>query len=175
MPDIIYDVAVSADGFICGPKADVSAFPAEGRHVDAYLERVTGYATVIMGRRTYEFGYAYGLAPGDNPYPHAKTFVFSTRLGLPAGAAVTQISCEWGDRIAEIKARSTGPIYLCGGGAFAGWTLERGLIDRLRLKRAPIVLGDGVRLFGACTRPATGQVVASESWQNGVAYCEVIL
>lgn len=175
MPDIIYDVAVSADGFICGPDADISAFPAEGPHVDHYLARVAGYACVIMGRRTYEFGYAYGLSPGDNPYPHAECLVFSTRLELPADASVTKVAAGWADRIASLRSKARGPIYLCGGGAFAGWLLERGLIDRLRLKRAPVVLGDGVRLFGPCTMPATGRVVASQTWDNGVAYCEVLL
>ena len=95
------------------------------------------------------------------------------RLELPARSDVKCVRAGWADHIASLKARSHGPIYLCGGGAFAGWLLERDLIDRLRLKRAPVVLGDGVRLFGAAKRPVSGRVVASECWPSGVAYTEV--
>ena len=60
MQPIIYDVAVSIDGYIAGPGGDISAFPASGRLVDDYLERLADYRTVIMGRDTYEFGYRFG-------------------------------------------------------------------------------------------------------------------
>jgi dihydrofolate reductase len=46
-----------------------------------------------------------------------------------------------------LKASSSAPIYLCGGGAFAAALLSMGVIDVLRLKRAPVLLGGGVRLF----------------------------
>jgi len=175
MPDIIYDVAVSADGYICGPDADISAFPAEGPHVEAYLERVASYGTVLMGRRTYEFGYGFGLPVGANPYPHAEALVFSASIDLPGDAAVTVVRDDWHARIKALKNSVTAHIYLCGGGAFAGWMLDQGLIDRLRLKRAPVILGDGVPIFGASAKPVIGQVTASETWPNGVAYCEVRL
>ena len=175
MPDIIYDVAVSADGYICGPDADISAFPAEGPHVAAYLERVAGYGTVLMGRKTYEFGYRFGLAPGANPYPHAASYIYSTTLRLPGDAGVAVVSSDWETQIRALKAGATRDIYLCGGGEFAGWMLGLKLIDRLRLKRAPVVLGDGVPVFGASALPIVGEVTASESWPNGVAYCEVRL
>jgi dihydrofolate reductase len=175
MPDIIYDVAVSADGYICGPDAEVSGFATQGPHVDAYTARLATYGTVLMGRRTYEFGYAYGLPAGANPYPRAKTWVFSTTLVLPADAAVSAVRDTWQDRIAALKAQAVAPIYLCGGGAFAGWMLDRGLIDRLRLKRAPVILGGGVSIFGASKTPVIGEVTASRTWANGVAYAEICL
>ena len=61
MHPIIYDVAVSLDGFICGPQADISKFDFEGPVVDDYHLRMDGYETAIMGRLTYEFGYQFGL------------------------------------------------------------------------------------------------------------------
>ena len=33
MREIIYDAAVSLDGFIAGPGGDASAFPGEGDHI----------------------------------------------------------------------------------------------------------------------------------------------
>lgn len=50
--------------------------------------------------------------------------------------------------VRDLKFASNGPIYFCGGGVFAGSLLAKGAIDFLRLKRAPVILGSDVRLFG---------------------------
>lgn len=52
------------------------------------------------------------------------------------------------ETINMLKQTATTDIYLCGGGTFAGWLLENEQIDQLRLKINPIVLGDGIPLFG---------------------------
>lgn len=153
MQPLIYDVAVSVDGFIDGPGGDISAFPAEGPIVDDYLARLEGYAAALMGRATYEFGYRFGLVPGANPYPAMKTVIVSTSLGLPSGAEVEVVAADAASRVAALKREAAGPVYLCGGGALAGWAAASGLLDVLRLKRPPIVLGAGTPLLrGAAPR-----------------------
>lgn len=152
MQSVIYDVAVSIDGFICGPNGDISQFAHEGAPVEDYQTRLQAYATAIMGKATYEFGYRFGMQPGQKPYPHMTTYVYSQSIELPddngAQCDVTIVAANWQSHVQELKATSPGPIYLCGGGQFAGSLLTAGMIDLLRLKRAPIILGDGVRLFG---------------------------
>lgn len=81
---LVYDVAVSLDGYISGPKHDTSAFVMTGDHVDAYFDRIAGYPAVVMGRTTYEAGYTWGLKPGVKAYPHMDHHVFSKGLQLPA-------------------------------------------------------------------------------------------
>lgn len=61
MRRIVYYVATSLDGFISGPDEDVSGFANEGNGVTKYLADLADYDTVIMGRKTYEFGYRFGL------------------------------------------------------------------------------------------------------------------
>ncbi|WP_421723009.1 dihydrofolate reductase family protein [Bauldia sp.] len=173
MQPIIYDVAVSADGFIAGPDADISKFPHNGSAVDGYFERLETYRSVIMGRATYEFGYGYGLTPGANPYPHMTCFVFSRTIELPSGADVTVVRGYDIRRIDELQRSADGPIYLCGGGVFAGWLMSLGRIDILRLKRASILLGDGTRLFGDYTGGVNTELVSSDLEDNGVAYQEL--
>ena len=148
MHPIVYDVAVSLDGFISGPDGDVSRFAHEGPVVDDYTARLATYSTAIMGRATYEFGYRFGLEPGQNPYALMTTHVFSDTLQLPKDSEVIGQPRVTRAAIARVKQDATGPIYLCGGGAFAGILLDLGLIDLVRLKRAPVVLGGGVALFG---------------------------
>lgn len=148
MKPIIYDVAVSIDGYISGPNSDISSFPKDGQVVEDYLDRMQGYAVAIMGRKTYEFGYAFGLAAGQNPYPSMETHVFSRSIELPDSRDISLHDRSDRIIILDIKKNAAGPIYLCGGGEFAGWMLSEGLIDVLRLKRTPIILGGGTRLFG---------------------------
>ena len=155
MQPVIYDVAVSADGFICGADGDVALFPHDGPMVRDYRERLGGYAVALMGRRTYTFAYAHGLPPGANPYPHMRTVVVSASLDLPPDAAVEHRSSVDAEAVRSLAREAGGPVYLCGGGAFAGWMARERLIDRLRLKRAPVIYGRGVSLFedGPALRP----------------------
>jgi dihydrofolate reductase len=167
MHPVIYDVAVSLDGFIAGPRGDVSQFAHDGPVVEDYHSRMAGYDTAIMGRASYEFAYQFGLQPGQNPYPHMKTHVFSATMDVPDCADIHVERSLTPDAIAGIKQSAQGPIYLCGGGAFAGSLLAAGLIDKLNLKRAPVVLGSGTMLFGDKVTPNRFERLSSKSYDNG--------
>jgi dihydrofolate reductase len=120
-----------------------------------------------MGRATYEFGYRYGLAPGANPYPHLESYVVSSSIELPAEADVTVVRSDPAVLLRELQQRATGPVYLCGGGALAGWMLSQGLLDVLRLKRAPVILGEGTRLFGSCADTTELTCVGTTVYDGG--------
>lgn len=175
MQPIIYDAAISADGFIAGPSADISKFPAQSPAVDDYFARLKTYACAIMGRATYEFGYGFGLRPGANPYPHMQTVVFSRSVVLPDPCEVEIVRERDTARIETLRQNSDGPVYLCGGGVFAGWLLSLGLITTLRLKRAPIFLGGGTRLFGDHADGLDARLVESKLYDDGMLYQEFAL
>lgn len=148
MSKIVYYVAASLDGFIAGPNNDVSNFVGEGNGVEKYLNDLKNFNTVIMGRKTYEFGYEFGLEPGQPAYPHMQHYIFSNSLELENMHDLIHIEELKIDRINEIKESSSTDVYLCGGGQFAGWLLDNGQIDVLKIKINPIVLGGGVPIFG---------------------------
>lgn len=148
MSKLIYDVSVSIDGYISGPDGDVSQYPHSSPMVDDYFERLSGYTIAVMGRATYEFGYAFGLKAGANPYPNMRSIVLSRSITLPDDTAVEIIRTEACEFVRDLKKDETGSIYLCGGGALAGSLARAGLIDELHLKRPHILLGGGTRLFG---------------------------
>jgi len=172
MQPIIYDVAVSIDGFISGVDGDISQFASEGAIVDDYYARLTGYSVAIMGRNTYEFGYRYGLEPGANPYRHMKTIVFSSEIKLPENRDVSVVRTLERPFLEDMKMSAEGPIYLCGGGQFAGVLLDAGLIDVLRLKRAPILLGQGVPLFRTASRCPVLVNTMTRPYDNGSVFQE---
>ncbi len=168
MQKIVYYVASSLDGYITGPNEDISQFVLQGPGVDQYQADLQAFKTVIMGRKTYEFGFQYGLPPGQPAYPHMEHYIFSDTLQLDNLAPTVHIEKRSLDRVRAIKAAADTDIYLCGGGQFAGWLLEHGLIDQLKLKLNPVVLGDGIPLFGDSKATKQWQLKAQESFSDGL-------
>lgn len=152
MREIIYYVAASIDGFIAGADGDVSGFVPEGSGIDQYFADLKNFDTVIMGRKTYEFGYQYGLEPGQPAYPHMEHYIFSSTLRLSTIHEKIHICPLDINIVRELKNQEGTPIYLCGGGQFARWLLDHELIDVLKIKLNPFVQGEGIRLFGNSTK-----------------------
>ena len=168
MRKIIYYVASSLDGFISGINEDISGFVATGNGVDKYLSDLAQFDTVIMGRHTYEFGYKFGLQPGQPAYQHMSHHIFSDNFKLenPApGVHIKKIDLR---EIETIQNQPGSDIYLCGGGQFAGWLLDNKKIDTLKLKLNPLILGQGVRIFGSSKQTYKATLINTEVNQNGL-------
>lgn len=169
MKKIIYYVAISIDGLISGPNDDTNGFTAAGDGVSKYLADLQDFKTVIMGRRTYEFGYKYGLKPGQPAYPHMQHYIFSKTLKFENQSNQLTL-CDLNlSIIKDLKKASETDIYLCGGGQFAGWLLENKMIDVLKIKLNPLILGDGIRLFGNSTKQYNLKMVDSQIFADGLA------
>lgn len=168
MSKIIYYVASSLDGYIAGENDDISKFVPSGKGVEKYLSDLQSFKTVIMGRRTYEFGYKFGLVPGQPAYPHMTHHIFSETLKIENLAENVKIEKRSIERIKEIKEESKTDIYLCGGGQFAGWLLDNELIDILKLKLNPIILGKGIRIFGNSDLSMVSDLIEKESFDHGL-------
>jgi dihydrofolate reductase len=168
MSKIIYYVASSIDGFIAGTNDDISDFAEGGNGVDKYLSDLQNFKTVIMGRRTYEFGYQYGLEPGQPAYPHMEHFIFSDSLKFEKISKTVHVVSKSIDLVKEIKNSADTDIYLCGGGEFAGWLWDNGLIDQLKIKLNPIILGEGIKLFGNSTKKAKFKLIESETFDESL-------
>ncbi|MCB0835487.1 MAG: dihydrofolate reductase family protein [Bacteroidetes bacterium] len=165
---IIYYVAASIDGFISGPGDDISGFVADGNGVEKYLADLQEFDTVIMGRKTYEFGYKYGLKPGQPAYPHMEHYIFSRTLKLENAHEKIHIHPPDLDLIQNLKSAEGTPVYLCGGGVLAGWLLENELIDILKIKLNPFIQGEGVRIFGDSKKTYQLQLLEKETFENGL-------
>ena len=120
------------------------------------------FDTVIQGRASYDVARAAGI---ERPYAHLSEFVATrSETAPPDGVMFTADALA---TVRELKRREGLAIYLCGGGNLAGELLPE--IDRLILKRNPVVLGSGIRLFG--TTGATIQrfrLVGSRAFESGV-------
>ena len=168
MRNIIYYVATSIDGFIEGSHGDISGFVMESNGVKQYLEDLKKFDTVIMGRKTYEFGYQFGLKPGQPAYPHMQHYIFSNTLHFENPHQQVKVHKPDLELIKQLKSESGTDIYLCGGGIFAGWLLEHELIDYLKIKLNPLILGSGVRLFGNTKKSVTLESIELTEYDHGL-------
>jgi dihydrofolate reductase len=170
MKKIVYYVASSIDGFISGPNDDVSGYVSQGTGVEQYLSDLAGFDTVIMGRNTYEFGYAYGMKPGQpSPvYVSMEHYIFSDSLRFENPHPKIHVKPVELEEVEKIKEQSTTDIYLCGGGQLAGWLLDNHKIDILKIKLNPLILGQGVRLFGDSKQNYKTELLDTQVYEGGL-------
>lgn len=170
MRKLVYHIATTIDNFIAHNDGSAHGFQMEGDHAADYMEHLKQYDTVVMGKGTYEIGYTYGMKPGDAPYPHMQHYIFSKTLKFDKAPAaqVQVINTDPAAFIRNLKQEQGTDIYLCGGGAFAGFLFEQQLIDSLIIKLNPVVFGDGIRLFGKSRKKADLLLQDSKTYGSGV-------
>ena len=103
MRKIVYYVVTSLDGYIAGENDDVSMFAHAGEGVDQYFYDPESFDTVIMSRKTYEFGYQFGLKPGKPAYPKMEHYIFSNSLSFEKSSEQVQVVPLELDRLSELK------------------------------------------------------------------------
>ncbi len=167
MRKIVYYVATSLDGYISGKDNDISLFAHEGEGVEQYMYDLESFDTVIMGRKTYEFGYQYGLKPGMPAYAHMEHFIFSDSLSFEEQNEQVKVVKPNLEFLHKLKNQCGSDIYLCGGGTFAGWLMKHQMIDVIKLKVNPIILGTGVQLFGDYSIPYRLEVKYNQTFDDG--------
>lgn len=168
MRKITYYVASSLDGLIAGKDDNINGFVQSGEGVDQYLKDLQDYDTVIMGRRTYEFGYKFGLQPGQPAYPHMQHHIFSNSLNLPDVSSQVHVHPLNIEIVKELKQEKGSDIYLCGGGEFAGWLLDHELVDELKIKLNPLILGRGIRVFGPSEKTYQLKLIDTKTFSDGL-------
>ncbi|WP_226530774.1 dihydrofolate reductase family protein [Metabacillus niabensis] len=173
MAELIYHVAVSLDNFIADQgmlEGDInkSLFLFDGEHVPDFLSDIQQYDAVLMGRKTYEFGFQFGAKPGEPGYKGIKHYIFSNSLQFESNEEVELIKGDAIGFIKNLKQQEKGKIWLCGGGELAGALLKHKLIDQLVLKVNPIIVGEGIFLFGSVKPRFKLRLVDMKQYSNGV-------
>ncbi|MDP5276747.1 dihydrofolate reductase family protein [Chengkuizengella axinellae] len=168
MRKIIYDIATTLDNFVAREDRTVDGFIMEGQHAEEYIERIKEYDTVLMGKHTYEFGFSYGIEPGEPAYPNMMNYVFSRSTHYPTDKGIKVIRDNQISFIEELKQTPGSDIWLCGAGTFAGFLLDHQLIDQLILKVNPIMFGKGISLFGDIRKELELSLINSKTYENGV-------
>ncbi len=168
MRKIIYFTAASVDGFTAGRKGDRSLFVKSGSSTTRRHEELDGVDTVIMCRQSYEAGFGYGLTPGQPLCEGLVHYIFSNSMQFDVAHPDMHVLAPNVENVTRLKEEEGANIFLYGGGYFAGWLLENGLIDTVKLRINPAIVGDGERIFGQSPQSARLELVESQSADDGV-------
>ena len=181
MGTILVSENVSLDGVIQDPAGD------EGFRVGGWvglikdspqlnklaLDEALGAEALLLGRRSYEwFAGRWPSRNGEladrlNSLPK---YVVSSTLEAPAWNNSTVLN---GDPVAEaskLKQELSGVILVPASFRLLRTLMEHDLIDGLRLKIFPVVLGAGERLFGETSDKKPMRLVATQTLGDGVAF-----
>jgi dihydrofolate reductase len=148
MTAVLWHTTMSLDGFIAGRNDAMEwafDYPGPNAAVDGVL-RSTG--AIVLGRRTYEIedrdrGGFYGGA-WDGPI-----FVLTHKAPatVPAWMTGTFVTDGIERAVASAKAAAGTKNVVVFGADTARQCMEAGLLDEILVHVAPVLLGDGVRLF----------------------------
>jgi len=167
MKRLRYQVAVSLDGFIAGPKGEYDWIVSDPSIDFGALFKE--FDTAVMGRKTYEALVANG---GDGSLTGLDVVVFSRSLPPRTLERVRITNEDAPDVVKALKAQAVQDIWLFGGGALFRSLLDARLVDTVEVALIPVLLGHGVPLLppGASTKlelvdqktlPASGIVALS--------------
>lgn len=152
------------------------AMPLFHREAAAFLGGIYQRADAFLfGRRTYEiFAGSWGAVPDPSVSPIAQAlhsrpkYVVSTTLTEPQWADTTVLSGDVAAAIGELKATSEGELQVHGSGALVRWLHENRLVDEMTLLTAPVVVGQGTRLFPDSGPDAALELVDVRAVPEGV-------
>ena len=128
----------------------------------------------LFGRRTYDLfaGYWGVMDPGSSSIADALNtrpkYVASTTLTDPRWADTTVLSGDLAAAIGELKAKPGGELQVHGSGALTRWLLENDLVDEMNLLVAPVVVGQGTRLFPDNGPDMALDLVESRAFPRGI-------
>lgn len=165
---------LSIDGFIARPDGTLDFLEGDGTAEmgdNGYEEFMAGIDAIVMGRHTFE------VVMGLGPWAFTKkVFVLSSGAVdfAPAhaqGADVEHLNAAPEEVVTQLSARGFHHLYIDGGATVQRF-LRAVLIDRLIVTHVPVLIGQGIPLFGALERDIPLKLVASRSLPGGLVQSE---
>jgi dihydrofolate reductase len=137
------------------------------------LDEALGAEALLLGRRSYEWfagrwpSRSGELADRLNSLPK---YVVSSTLRDPDWNNSTVLTGDAADEVTKLKQELDGEILVPASFQLLRTLIEHDLVDELRLKVFPVVLGDGERLFGQTSDKKPLRLVHTQTVADGIAY-----
>jgi dihydrofolate reductase len=171
---------LSLDGFAAGPNGEMDWIRVDDELFD-YAGNQTGRSDLALyGRSTYDMMDAYWPTAGDSPdaskhdkehsewYNRVEKVVVSKTMQANGKPKLTVISDNVAERINALKQLDGAEITMFGSPGLAKTLLHHNLIDDYWLFINPVLLGDGIPLFGDIDKHVKLNVLESRSLNCGV-------
>jgi dihydrofolate reductase len=152
MTKIIWHITMSVDGFIAGPD-DAMEWAFRASEPSELADQIReGTGAILGGRRWYDAAAARydGVAGIYGGRWTGPVFVLTSHPDdAPADPAVTFLSEGLEQAVATAREAAGDKSVEIFGASLAQQCLDAGLLDEIVIHLAPVLLGDGVRLYGA--------------------------
>lgn len=162
-------VGVSVDGFMARSNHALDFLPADPEP-HGYDEFIATVDAIVLGRNTFEVVLGFG----EWPYGKRRVVVLSSRpVDLPAvkGGVVEHMSGTPAEIVERLAASGANHLYVDGGMTIQRF-LAAGLVDRLVVTRVPVLIGEGIPLFGALPRDVPLRHVSTRAYPSGLVQSE---
>ena len=172
MPCSVF-IGASLDGFIARPDGGIDWLDVEGvlENEDyGYNEFIRDIDAIVMGRGSFE----KVLTFDSWPYGSTRVVVLSTRpVTIPErlSQTVEHMAGPPEAIVTRLEERGLTRLYIDGGKTIQGF-LRAGLIDRMTITRLPVILGEGIPLFGATGRDIRLEHVRTHAYPDGLVQTE---
>lgn len=163
-------VGTSLDGFIARANGAFDFLPPGGGEPHGYDEFMAGVDTLVIGRKTFET--VLGLETW--PYGGKRVVVLSSRpldLSVVREGKVEQMAGPPAEIVSRLAAQGARHLYVDGGVTIQGF-LRAGLIQRLVITRVPVLIGEGIPLFGSLPHDVRLRHIATRQYASGLVQSE---
>jgi len=163
-------MGVSVDGFIARPNGTLDFLPQNGGEPHGYAEFFASIDALVIGRNTFETVLAFP----EWPYGKKPVVVLSSRtldFSAVKNGVVEQMSGTPSQVTAQLAARGFRHVYIDGGITVQNF-LRAGLIQRITVTRVPVLIGQGIPLFGSLPHDIRLEHVATQAYASGLVKSE---
>jgi dihydrofolate reductase len=146
MGRVLWHITMSLDGFIAAPGDDMAwlaDYLGPNPTADEVLAQI---GALLIGNRTYQLAKTEEGEPYGGAWTGPK-FVLTHDAPEHAAAGFTFVSGDLNQAVATAKAAAGDKYVVVFGANTAQQCLDAGLLDEALVHIAPVLLGDGVRLF----------------------------
>jgi dihydrofolate reductase len=163
-------IGTSLDGFIARRDDGLDFLPPGGGEPHGYDEFIASVDTIVIGRKTFE----KILTFPDWPYDADKRVVVLSSRAIETAKAPGRVEHMYGtpeEIVSNLAASGTQHAYIDGGVTIQRF-LRSGLIQRLIITRVPVLIGDGIPLFGSLARDVKLKHIATRTYASGLVQSE---
>ena len=163
-------IGISVDGFIARPNGKLDFLPEGGGEPHGYNEFIASVDAIVIGRATFE----KVLTLGPWHYGSKRVVILSSRpvdLSAARGGVVEQMGGPPAEIVSKLAASGAQHLYVDGGITIQRF-LRAGQIQRLIITRVPVLIGEGIPLFGTLPQDIPLRHVATRHFASGLVQSE---
>ena len=162
-------IAISLDGFIARPNGAIDwlnnpAYTLDGEDY-GYKTFIDSVDMLVMGRNTYE------LVLGFEGWPYKGKKVVVLSSGSPKipehlTGSVQVMGGSPAEVLTQLAQKGARHLYIDGGKTIQGF-LKAGLIDEMTITQIPVLIGEGLPLFGKLQHDMHFQHLETKTYPSG--------